>query len=194
MSAETVTNKIEEKAKESAREILAIAEKEGEKVRDGIISEAHEREEKIIKSAGHTAEITKKGILQSANQSARLLILKTKREAMDKVKDEAKAKLLASDGKEIVSLFLHEMKKSGLSGEYTLFPSGLHRDLIKKNVKEIEKSVGIKITVSDDNAEINNGFILSNDTYDVDFSLDAIVEEAFEISEKSVYDTLFEGE
>lgn len=194
MSAETVTNKIEEKAKESALEILANAEKEGARIRDGIIADARQREEKILKTAELNAEITKKGILQSANQSAKLLLLKTKREAMDKVKEEAKKKLLAAADKEIISLFIGEMKKSELSGEYTLFPSKLHRDIIEKNLKEIEKAVGVKITVSGDDCDVANGFVLSNEIYDVDFSLDAIIDEAARINEKSVYDTLFEGE
>ena len=51
MSAETVTNKIEEKAKESALEILANAEKEGARIRDGIIADARQREEKILRCA-----------------------------------------------------------------------------------------------------------------------------------------------
>ncbi len=194
MSAETVTNKIEEKAREGALEILAAAEKEGAKARDGIIADAREREDKIIKNAELNAEITKKGILQSASQSAKLLILKAKREAMEKVKEEAKKKLLSATDKKIVEIFAGEMKKSELSGEYTLFPSELHREIIVKNLKEIEKATGVKITVSSVNADVENGFILSNDIYDVDFSLDAIIDEAAQNNEKSIYDTLFEGE
>ena len=194
MSAETVTTKIEEKAKEAALEILAKAEEEAVNVRAAILADAKAREDKILNTAAQNAEITKKGIIQSAKLNANLLLLGAKRDAMNKVKKEAEKKILSFDDDKLLALFVKELKNSDLSGEFTLIPAKCHRKFALANAPEMEKAAGIKINVSQKDADIENGFILSNDIYDVDFSIDAIIEEAFEKNEKAIYDTLFEGE
>ena len=194
MSAETVTTKIEEKAKENALEILARAEEEALKAREAILADAKAREDKILKTAAQNAEITQKGIIQSAKLSSNLLLLGAKRDAMNKVKEEAKKKILSFKDDELLALFIKELKNSDLTGEFTLIPAKCHRKFALANASKIEKDADIKITVSEKDADIETGFVLSNDIYDVDFSIDAIIEEAFEKNEKAIYDTLFEGE
>ena len=63
-----------------------------------------------------------------------------------------------------------------------------------KNIEKIEKESGIDLTLAFFDADIETGFVLSNEFYDVDFSIESIIEDAFERNEKAVYDTLFEGE
>ena len=194
MSAETVTTKIEEKAKEAALEILAKADKEALKVRDDILADAHAREDKIIGTAKQNAETIKKGIIQSAKLNSNLLLLSAKRDAMNNVKKEAKKKLLSFDDEKLLEFFIKEIKNSDLSGAFTLIPAKSFRSFSTANAQKIEKAADIKITVSENDADIEAGFVLSNDIYDVDFSIDAIIEEVFEKNEKAIYDTLFEGE
>lgn len=194
MSAETVTTKIEEKAKEAALEILAKAEEEALKVRDDILADAHAREDKIIGTAKQNAETIKKGIIQSAKLNSNLLLLSAKRDAMNNVKKEAKKKLLSFDDEKLLEFFIKEIKNSDLSGAFTLIPAKSFRSFSTANAQKIEKAADIKITVAENDADIEAGFVLSNDIYDVDFSIDAIIEEVFEKNEKAIYDTLFEGE
>lgn len=194
MSAETVTTKIEEKANEAAKEILLQAEKEAAKNCEEIILEARGREEKIIKTAQQNAEIIKKGIIQSAKLNSKLLILGAKRAAMNEVKEGALKEILAFSDKELLDFFVKEIKLSDLKGEFVLYPAKCHRAFVSANADKLEKDTDIKITVSDLDAEVETGFVLSSDTYDVDLSVDAILTEAFEKNEKAIYDTLFEGE
>lgn len=194
MSAETVTNKIEEKAKEQALEILATADKEALKVREDILSDARAREEKIIGVATQNADTVKKGIIQSAMLNSKLLILGAKRDAMNKVKEEAKKKILAFNDNELIAFFVKAIKSSNLTGEHFLVPSKNYRKFADENIEKIEKESGIDLTLAFFDADIETGFVLSNEFYDVDFSIEAIIEDAFERNEKAIYDTLFEGE
>ncbi len=191
MSADTVTLKIEEKAKETARIILEDAQKEAEKKSDAVIADANIRKDKILENAEHQSGIAKKGIIQAANVKRKLDALKKETSLLEEVKLSAKKELLELSEKEILSLFVSHLKKSLLSGSYTLVPSEFHRAVLDKNIKEIEKQVGVTLTLSDKSADIENGFILESEIYDVDFSLDAIIDEVFEKNKKEIHTTLF---
>lgn len=193
MSAETVTLKIEEKAKEIAKGIITDAQREAEKRYSDILAEAKIREEKIIENAKRNADTLSRGIVQGATQKAKLDELKLKRELMTNVKNRALSKLLGSSEKTLIGIFEKNIKESGLSGEFSLIPSTLHRKILEKNLTSLEKAGNIKIKMADSDATLSSGFLLSSDIYDVDFSLDAILDELFVKSEKLIYDTLFEG-
>lgn len=192
MSAETVINKIEEKAKEASLEIIKEAEAQAQKTRETIIEDANMRKKKIIASARQNAEITKKGILQSAELNSSLLALKTKREAMEEVKKEAKKRILEADEKAIVSLFIKHLKDSKLEGSFEVIPSPAHKAVIEKNIDALMENAGVTLTLSEKLANIDAGFILSCEIYDIDFSIDNIINEAFEKNEKTVHNILFE--
>lgn len=193
MSAETVTLKIEEKAREKAKEILAEAQKEAEKKYSDIMSEAKLREEKITSTAKRNADTLCRGILQGAKQKAKLDELKLKRSLMAEVKNRALSKLLESDEKTLIGIFEKNIRESGLSGEFTLIPSSLHRKILEKNLTSLEKVGNIKIKMADNDTTLSSGFLLSSDIYDVDFSLNAILDEIFTKNEKLIYNILFES-
>ncbi len=193
MSAETVTLKIEEKARESAETILAEAQKEAEKKYAEILAEAKVREEKILDTAKRNADTLRRGILQGATQKAKLEGLGVKRSLMTEVKSLALKKLENSDEKALMRIFVKNVEASGLSGEFTLIPSPIHRKILEKNVALLEKAGNIKIKTSENDAPLSSGFILCSDIYDVDFSLDAILDEVFTQNEKVVYNSLFES-
>ncbi|MBQ5746696.1 MAG: hypothetical protein IIV81_02035 [Clostridia bacterium] len=193
MSAETVTLKIEEKARENARAILAEAQSAAEKKYADILAEAKAREEKILEAANRNADTLRKGLLQGAAQKAKLEGLKVRRALMDEVKDSALKKLSCADEKTLMGVFEKSVKESKLSGEFNLIPSSLHRKMLENNLSLLEKAGSIKIKISENDADLSTGFLLSSDIYDVDFSLDAILDELFIQNEKVIYDCLFES-
>jgi vacuolar-type H+-ATPase subunit E/Vma4 len=191
MSTETVTAKIEEKAIEKRNEILDGARAEGEKKRDAILNDAKLRAEKITESAKRQAELTVKGIRQSAKQSAKLSKLFVQREIMEEVKKTALKKISALEEKALLDFYCRELGSSDLSGEFLLLPAASDRRFFEKNIATLEKSASAKISVSKEDAKAENGFILTSDKYDVDFSLSEIIAEKFSKCEKDIYDTLF---
>ncbi len=192
MSAETVTNKIEEKAHLSAEAIIKDAKAKAEADRALILEDAKLRADKMIEKAKINAEITEKGRAQSDAMNTKLEVLSLKRELLLKAKDEAKEKLLKTIDKNFVDVFKKYVLDSELSGEYELIPSPLHRELCTKSIADIEKACGIKLTLSDKNADIDSGFIVSCENYDVVFSLNDILDEVFEKNEKIISIQLFE--
>ena len=139
--------------------------------------------EKVILTC-HACDIT---------DEAKLDELKLKRDLLAEVKNRALSKLLEAPEKRLIGIFEKNIKESGLSGEFTLIPSVIHKKIIEKNLASLEKAGAIKIKIADTDASISSGFLLSSDIYDVDFTLDAIVEECFTNSEKVIYDILFES-
>ncbi len=192
MSAETVTTKIEEKARLKAEEILSEARKEADEKASLVLREAEERKEKILDSAKREAELISKGIVQSAEQSAKLSELSARRKIMEKVRKNALSKLSSLDEKSLIKLYSGELSSSALTGEFSLIPAKADREKLKKNLPLLEKSAGVRIVLSESDADIKNGFILSSEVYDVNFSLEEIVNEKFSHYEKDIHDALFQ--
>lgn len=192
MSAETVTTKIEEKARAAAEAIIAEANEKAQSERKSILDDASIRAEKMLEGARLNAEIFEKGRAQADAMNSKLGILSLKRDMLAKARVEAKSKLAKMDASKFVSVFSKYLAASELSGEYELIPSSSHRAFCKEAVAEFEKSANIKLTVSDKDAEFDTGFMLSSKDYDVEFSIDAILDEVFENNEKDIANILFE--
>ena len=192
MSAETVTNKIEEKARAAAEAIIAEAKEKAVEERKAILDDASTRAAKMLDNAKQNAEIAERGRAQADSLNKKLGILEVKREALAKAKADAKTKLSAMDQATFTKIFSKYLSESELTGSFVLLPAAAHRDLCKNAVADFEKIAGITITVSDKNSETDTGFILSSENYDVEFSLDAILDSVFEKDESVIADILFE--
>ncbi len=191
MSTQSVTSKIIENAKLASAQTLDNAKKEAEEKRSEIINLALQRAENIKSNAEKDAEILKKGRKQADKMNAKLALLNVKREILGEVKKKAKS--IAVNDDSFAEIFSLKIKESSLSGEYILKPSALHRSSCKKALGAFEKAADIKLTLSKENADIENGFILSCESYDVEFSLDEITDEIFDNSEKEIAQILFDG-
>ncbi len=192
MSAETVTKKIEEKAREAAEAIIAEANEKAEADKKAILDDAAERAQKLLEAAQQNAAIAEKGRAQSDAMNIKLGVLGTKRNMLDLAKAEAKAKLAKMDEAEFVKVFSKYLADSELSGEFVIIPSPAHRALCKSTISQLEKAANIKLTLSDKDADFDTGFMLSAENYDVEFSVDAILEEVFEKNEKDIANILFQ--
>ncbi len=192
MSAQTVTKKIEEKAQAAAEAIIAEAREKAASDRRVILEEATERADKLLEAAKQNAAIAEKGRAQADEMNIKLGILGVKRELLASAKAQAKAKLAKMDEAEFVKVFSKYLAESELSGEFVIIPSASHRSLCKNTLTQLEKAANIKLTLSDSDAEFDTGFMLSAENYDVEFSLDAVLDEVFEKNEKAIANILFE--
>ena len=191
MSAETVTTKIEEKARAAAEAIIAEAKEKAEKEREITLSNAKERAAKMLENSKQNADIAERGRAQADALNNKLGVLGAKRQMLDIARNDAKAKLANINETEFVRIFKKYISESNLSGSFELLPAEIHRDFCKNSIAEFEKC-GIKITMSENNAPFDTGFMLASENYDVEFSFDAILDAVFEKSEKEIADILFE--
>ena len=104
MSTQTVTDKIEEKARLSAEETLAEARETAEKTLSSLIEDANKRAEAMITEAKKRAEIYESGRRRTDELETKLSLLAAKREVIDGVKSDARAKLLAVDGEKFTEI------------------------------------------------------------------------------------------
>lgn len=192
MSAETVTSKIEEKARAAAEAIIAEAKEKAEAEKTAVTEDAAERVKKLLDQAAQNADVAEKGRQRADALNTKLGILELKRELLSSAKTEAKTKLTAMNEKTFLEIFSRYISDSELSGEFVLLPSAAHRSLCEKTAAKLADKAGIKLTVSDKDSELDSGFMLSSENYDVEFSIDAVLDEVFEKHEKEIADILFE--
>lgn len=192
MSAETVTSKIEEKARAAAEVIIAEAKEKAEAEKTAVTKDAAERVKKLLDQAVQNADVAEKGRQRADALNTKLGILELKRELLSSAKAEAKIKLSAMDEKAFLEIFSKYLSDSELSGEFVLLPSAGHRSLCEKTVAKLADKAGIKLTVSDKDSDLDSGFMLSSESYDLEFSIDAVLDEVFEKHEKEIADILFE--
>ena len=191
MSAETVTIKIEEKARAAAEAIISEAKEKADKEREITLSNAKSRADKMLENSKQNAEIAERGRAQADALNNKLGVLGAKRQMLDIAKNDAKAKLGNINETEFARIFKKYISESNLSGSFELLPAEKHREFCKNSIGEFEKC-GLKITMSESNAPFETGFMLASENYDVEFSFDAILDAVFEKSEKDIADILFE--
>lgn len=192
--------------------IIKAIEVEAQVSVDKILAEAKEESEKILASAKYEAEAKSaeiaqmpasevKAIINRAESSARLIkrqtILNAKQEMINDIINKAKTKLTSLPDTEYFEIVLQIVKKHAHPDKGIIMFSKLDLDRLpkgfKKSLKESIKDIkGASLTISDEDAKINNGFILVYGDIEENCSFDALFNEAKEELQDKVNAFLFE--
>lgn len=192
--------------------IIKAIEVEAQVSVDKILAEAKEESEKILASAKYEAEAKSaeiaqmpasevKAIINRAESSARLIkrqtILNAKQEMINDIINKAKKKLTSLPDTEYFEIVLQIVKKHAHPDKGIIMFSKLDLDRLpkgfKKSLKESIKDIkGASLTISDEDAKINNGFILVYGDIEENCSFDALFNEAKEELQDKVNAFLFE--
>ncbi len=194
MSAETVINKIEEKARAEADLIIKEGKNKAALQEEKILSSARAKADELISTAEKNAEILTRGAKQSAELQAKIELLDKKREELEKTKLEAKKTLLALDSTKWCEIFKKQIESCQVENEVTVVPSADSRSRSEALVKMLNLDGKAHFTLSDKDAEFEGGVLLVCPTYDIEISMDAILDGIFDKEEKRIADTLFAGE
>lgn len=208
MANNSVYEKIELKGSLDAKEILRLGEEQAKAIEENILTSATQDIQNILLAkAAKNQEIvrTKKTeLIQKTKQEC----LHKKQELISKVFDEVKEKMKAMSDEELFNLVVNMIKKENLTGaevikvsmsDYSrylkLFSSkkdaGAITVLDKLNESLNNKKYNLQL--SKETLNIDGGFVIIGESFDIDNSFQAIVNQFKEKYEADVAKILFIG-
>lgn len=208
MSANTVIQKIQEKAQAQCDEILENGKQKADAAREAILKDGKAKADGILEKAREGAAMLLRAGAQQASLDSKIDCLNHKHELLQKAKSEAKAALLSYGAAEFCALAL-KLAKENIRGEkmrlqvpkadkYT--SSSFYKEATGKDgtlLAAMEQAASdaqgapLTLTLDENAAPIDGGFLLCGETYDMDLSLDALLSDIFEQHEKQIADCLF---
>lgn len=208
MSANTVIQKIQEKAQAQCDEILENGKQKADAAREAILKDGKAKADGILEKAREDAAMLLRAGAQQASLDSKIDCLNHKHELLQKAKSEAKAALLSYGAAEFCALAL-KLAKENIRGEkmrlqvpkadkYT--SSSFYKEATGKDgtlLAAMEQAASdaqgapLTLTLDENAAPIDGGFLLCGETYDMDLSLDALLSDIFEQHEKQIADRLF---
>lgn len=210
MSANTVIQKIQEKAQAQCDEILENGKQKADAAREAILKDGKAKADGILEKAREDAAMLLRAGAQQASLDSKIDCLNYKHELLQKAKSEAKAALLSYGAAEFCALAI-KLSKENIRGEkmrlqvpkadkdkYT--SSFFYKEATGKDgtlLAAMEQAASdaqgapLTLTLGENDAPIDGGFLLCGETYDMDLSLDALLSDIFEQHEKQIADCLF---
>lgn len=175
-------------AENEAAEIIAKAEAYAAEKRENAEAAA---EEIAAVSAKNTAEKVRDLQLKSdtaARMERNRRLLAARRAAINRVYELLSDGLKKLDGKDFTSLVASAVEKYGENGQKIILSASSPADEKEIAALPAVKVKGMTVAKSD---KLKDGFVLSGDAYDRDFSYSAIVDAYRERTEKEVADAMF---
>ena len=208
MSANTVIQKIQEKAQAQCDEILENGKQKADAAREAILKDGKAKADGILEKAREDAAMLLRAGAQQASLDSKIDCLNYKHELLQKAKSEAKAALLSYGAAEFCALAI-KLSKENIRGEkmrlqvpkadkYT--SSSFYKEATGKDgtlLAAMEQAASdaqgapLTLTLDKNAAPIDGGFLLCGETYDMDLSLDALLSDIFEQHKKQIADCLF---
>ena len=175
-------------AENEAAEIISKAETYAAEKRENAEAAA---EEIAAVSAKNTAEKVRDLQLKSdtaARMERNRRLLAARRAAINRVYELLSDGLKKLDGKDFTSLVASAVEKYGENGQKIILSASSPADEKVIAALPAVKAKGMTVAKSD---KLKDGFVLSGDAYDRDFSYSAIVDAYRERTEKEVADAMF---
>lgn len=180
---DNLTQKIVDDAKTKAEAIVKEAIDQKEAVISSKIDEAENERQKIIEKANREAELMKQRKVSNAELQVRDQSLKTKREVLDRVMDEAKKRLKNIDEEKYVEFIDNNLEGLKLNGNEVL----LVQEGMEKKLKPAKKYPAI---ARDEFVE--SGFILKDENAELNFTFKALIDYVREELESELVSILFD--
>ncbi len=175
-------------AENEAAEIISKAEAYAAEKRENAEAAA---EEIAAVSAKNTAEKVRDLQLKSdtaARMERNRRLLAARRAAINRVYELLSDGLKKLDGKDFTSLVASAVEKYGENGQKIILSASSPADEKEIAALPAVKAKGMTVAKSD---KLKDGFVLSGDAYDRDFSYSAIVDAYRERTEKEIADAMF---
>lgn len=193
MAVDDILKRIKTDAEEAARRILS----EGKEAADAVVSEAAERvaaqRGELKARAEQRAQEERNRIITLARLSARRELLDEKQALIDRVFDEARARIAGLKRDEYRTLIKSILEGSVESGDEEVIigetEDRIDQAFLDAISKGLNKGKGLKL--SDERRPIDGGFILRSGRVDTNCALGTILREAREKLETEVAAIIF---
>lgn len=186
-SAEKIISGIINEATKKAEQIIENAQKEADDIIKSSQREAELQADEIIKDASLRADVLRSTGKSGAELIVRDAALRVKREEIDRTLSTAAERINALPDGEYFAFLTEVAKKSSMSGQLCLSKKDNSRDI--SVLKQMLS--GTDITVSDQFADINGGFILKCGDIEINAEPEALINERREELIDSINKILF---
>lgn len=207
MGADTVIQKIEEKAGAEVAQLLHNAEAVAQELHATVLQEAQARAKQLTTQANAQAQLLLRAGAQQAASENKIALLNHRHALLREIKKETKAKLMALSDGAFCALIEKLVAENAAGGVFTLrvpekdvakyTDTAFYRAACDKSgtlLEAMEAAANAKFTLSEEAAPIDGGLWLCAETYDLDISYDALLDTLFAQHEKVLADCLFCGE
>ncbi len=199
MGAETVINKIHEKAVAECEAIRSAYDAKAAETKNEIINDAKAKAESIISAAESKASLIAMRTEQQAALENRIGVLDHKHYLLNGVKTEVLEKMKDFDVKKKLELYTKLVNENPVSGsvivkvpsvDASIYADGKVLEVWSKMVAEKTGKKTV-MTLDTENADIDGGLILCGEIFDIDLSFEAILDDMFETSQNTIAEKLF---
>lgn len=189
---EKIIKEIEKDAESKANAVLAEANKKADKIISDAKNEAREKADSIAAAA----KIREKDIIERGKSADELnlkkQVLLKKQEIITDIIKEAENRLNALDDTEYFDILISMAKKFALDKSGDMILSKKDKERMPSDFETKLKSGCPKLSVSDNTAKIDGGFILSYGGIEENCTFKALFESNIEILQDKVHTLLFE--
>lgn len=181
-------NAIAEKSAAEIERVLAAANAYRDEKLATAVANADEEAARIAKAAKAKAEDIAVKRATAARMERGKMLLSAKRRAISAVYDGLREEMKGLGKSDVLALIDATVSRYGESGQTVILSRGL--PVTEKEVAELAavKNAKIKVATSE---TLSEGFVLSGESFDLDFTYDAIAAGMRERTEKEVADKLF---
>lgn len=195
--AEKLIEKIENDAQRDAEKYWQDAENKKQDMQGKMLSSIDKCKSDIEKTAVETAQENKKRMAAVYDLEYRKQLLAAKQEIMQQTKALALQKLCSLDDSRYISLMKSRLLKCSQTGEGGIIVSENDARLDKAFLDdvngELKKTLGQgNIVFLPEKKEISGGFVFVDGGMEINMSLEALLDEAWEDAEAEVAEVLFE--
>lgn len=192
MKEKTITDVIVTKGKEEAKSILKEATEEAKALESKIINDAEKEANKIIDDAKVAADTILKAEAMSHDLERRQALLVAKSEVMDEIFETTYEKIKALSEKEFLSFIIKMLEKETYNGSEEIQVNQADFKLYEKLLPEINKELKTKFTLSKKSVDIDSGFLIIGEYYDLNFDFKEIIEQVRKVYETKLAEELFD--
>jgi len=196
-------DKVEKKGNEEVSKIINEYKKEAEKLKLKLINDAKVETEAKIKNIikEHDKEIeTKERLLTFERRQAEL---QAKQKVIENIFNEVRIKIEALEGKELLNYVANKIKAEKLNGDEIMHTNESNYERYLKalsskpkgdlvELDKLNKILNSNYKLSNRYIDISNGFILEGKDFDLNFSIEEVIEKLRNKHERKLVKKLFE--
>ena len=143
------------------------------------------------KETERALDLLRKKEVIPAKLKAKSLLLKTKRDLIEQVFNQAKERFANASAKEYATVLKLLLKKNPLPGPVKVSPCKAKEKETIKALTEIAKANGLALTFIEATPQITGGFIAKQALIDLDYSVDTYFESIRKELEEEIHKELF---
>lgn len=199
----TIYDKILAKGDVEVERILTEAKLEAKKIEDDIVKKAKKQSEDRIKKAESEANKLINHQTRLLELEKRQALLTAKQTVIKEIFDEVLNKLTSFEGKELLDFVVKLIKEQKTNGnevihvrkeDYNKYLKALSSSKKAKlvDLDLLNKKLDTKFKLSNEAANIKDGFLLEGDDFDLNFSITNLVDKLRLKNEQKIAKELFE--